>query len=534
LKTVRRFIEELRGLIKQVVPNRHEVAFMRHNQEVWGDGQPGNTGDEILLEVNPMSSSIIAHSYLANVLAHYHHSTVTGYLLKKKNWHSHLADSKLKKIYMSFGVRRFIYVDLNQTQVQERDRLFQEIISCLNSKRDVENLSVEDVWFGDLLYDSYLMACQMPTINLSDKKFVESLKDALGYYVFWRDYIRSHAVKAVVLSHCVYYRTAIILRIAVQQGIPVYQCNATHIYRLGKERLWAYDDFYDYPELFQELSREKQEQGLKTARERLQMRFSGEVGVDMHYSTMSAYSRPQNVRIIPESSRIKILIATHCFFDSPHPYGVNLFPDFYEWLTFLGSISKKTDYDWYIKTHPDFLPGNKEILEGFLERFPRFNLIPSDSSHLQLIDEGIDFALTVYGTIGFEYAALGKPVIHASLCNPQIRYNFNIHPKSVAELEQILLNLSQQKLEIDTREVYEYYYMAHLHFSDNWLFEDFKDFLQKIGGYDEQFGSASYEIFLKEFQENRHKQLKRGLERFADSGNYRFQPKSEGKASHVR
>lgn len=523
---VKRFIERCQGLFRQVAPDPFESAFMRHNRETWREERSANTEGEILLEVNPMASSIIAYSYLANVLARIHRSSVTGYLLKKKNVRALLFDYKLKKIYGSFSTDKFLYLDLNPGQIQERDRLFQDIHPRLKNKKKVEDLTVSGVWFGDLLYDSYLMLRQLPTIDLKDERFAESLRDALGYYIFWRDYLRSHEVKAVILSHCVYFQ-AILLRIAVRQDIPVYQCGASHLYRLNKDRLWAYDDFYDYPEQFRKLSQEQQEQGLTTARERLQMRFSGEVGVDMHYSSKSSYTRPRSVRIIPESPRIKILIATHCFFDSPHPYGVNLFPDFYEWLTFLGEISEKTDYDWYLKTHPDFLPGNMEILEEFIKRFPKFTMIPSDSSHLQLIAEGINFALTVYGTIGFEYAALGKPVIHASLCNPQIRYNFNIHPRSVEEYERILLNLSQQRLEIDPREVYEYYYMAHLHYTDNWLFGDFKRFLQDIGSYDGQFGPASYRIFLEEFDRDRHRQIRYDLEKFSLSGNYRFQPGAE-------
>jgi hypothetical protein len=81
-------------------------------------------------------------------------------------------------------------------------------------------------------------------------------------------------------------------------------------------------------------------------------------------------------------------------------------------------------------------------------------LIPSETSHLQLKEEGINFGLTVYGTIGFEYAALGIPVINASLCNPRIRYHFNIHPRTIDEYRIILLNLPDQKLDIDIEEVY--------------------------------------------------------------------------------
>ena len=74
------------------------------------------------------------------------------------------------------------------------------------------------------------------------------------------------------------------------------------------------------------------------ADERLKRRFSGEIGVDMAYSTKSAYGVSKHPRLIKKSNKTKILIAAHCFFDSPHAYGNNLFPDFYEWLLFLGNM----------------------------------------------------------------------------------------------------------------------------------------------------------------------------------------------------
>ena len=43
---------------------------------------------------------------------------------------------------------------------------------------------------------------------------------------------------------------------------------------------------------------------------------------------------------IKNSNKTKVLICTHCFFDNPHGYGGMIFLDFYEWLVFLGEISK--------------------------------------------------------------------------------------------------------------------------------------------------------------------------------------------------
>ena len=68
------------------------------------------------------------------------------------------------------------------------------------------------------------------------------------------------------------------------------------------------------------------------------------------------------------------------------------FCDFYE-LKYLYKLSKKTNYDWYIKNHPTSSPKTNEILEHFLKDKPEFELISSDVSHAQLIYEGIEICL---------------------------------------------------------------------------------------------------------------------------------------------
>ena len=57
--------------------------------------------------------------------------------------------------------------------------------------------------------------------------------------------------------------------------------------------------------------------------------------------------------MLKKSNKIKILIATHSFVDSPHCFGNNFFTDHYDWLDSLGKISNEVDYDWYIKCHPN-------------------------------------------------------------------------------------------------------------------------------------------------------------------------------------
>ena len=246
----------------------------------------------------------------------------------------------------------------------------------------------------------------------------------------------------------------------------------------------------------------------------------------MAYSTKSAYGEARHRRLLRESPRKKILIATHCFFDSPHSYGNNLFPDFYEWLDFLGKITETTDYDWYIKTHPDYLPGTMEIIKSFVERSPKFTLLPADASHNQIIAEGIDLALTVYGTIAFEYAALGIPVINASLNNPHIAYNFNLHAKDVEEYRQMIVGFEEMKFEINPLEVYEFYYMRHLHYKRDIFVRDFDAVLESMGGYDAQFSEVFYTLWLDSWNIDDHRKILEEVRAFITSGRFQMMKSS--------
>ncbi|MDD5327094.1 MAG: hypothetical protein PHY02_04680 [Phycisphaerae bacterium] len=515
-------LRKIPHLLESLKLDEWEAAFIRHNKKIWRNFTQVKEDGEILVESYDIAASIIAFGYFANALAKKHNARIKVYAAKLTGLESKIYRWNNNRKYKSFNAVPF-YCELSKSQLLEVEKLFSEIYPTLKTKRDVENLKVEGLWIGDLLYDSYLMRYRVPTIEIQSKNFQSSLRKALDYYIYWRDYFNSHHVKAVIASHCVYSRNAIILRIAVQRAIPAYQVNAFSLYRLTPKRLWAYNSFSSYPEWFKSLSPREQQKGLALAKERIERRFAGEVGVDMLYSTRSAFVRSNNKRVIRESPRIKVLIAAHCFFDAPHPYGVNLFPDSHEWLTFLGNISEKTDYDWYVKTHPDFLPGNAESLENIICNYPKITLIPKETSHLQIIEEGIDFVLTVYGTVGFEYAALGVTVINASLCNPHIGYNFNIHPRTIEEYENILLNLKNQKRNMDINEVYEYYYMHYLYDKGaNWLVDDF---INRIGGYNKQRESAIYKLFLDDFTVQRHEKIMKTLANFIESGDFCFRKK---------
>lgn len=504
--------------------------FIKHNQRIFpNETDMSQRKSLVLVELNNMHSAHIAYSYIANTLAQSSRSKIQAYVTRTNRGILQRIIFKLRTVlelnencvYKSFGACEFIQTVPSPNQKVTAVNLFQKVFEGLHTKQDIENVTINGVWVGDLFYDTFLMTYKKPTIDKESTEFKRSLLESIELFVFWEAYLSNNDVRAIVVSHCV-YNLAIPLRIAVQRNIPAFQANLAYVYRLSSKNLFAYKDFFHFRERFAALPLEVQEAGIEEAQRRIERRLAGEVGVDMAYSSKSAYGAVHYSRLLKESPRIKLLVATHCFFDSQHSFGNNIFPDFYEWLDFLGKMTEATDYDWYIKTHPDYLQGTKEIIDYFVAKYPKFTLLPADASHHQIIAEGINFALTVYGSIGFEYAALGIPVINASQNNPHIAYDFNLHARDIEDYRRLLTGLNQLEFAIDKQQVFEYYFMQYVYNSEDIFFNDYDRAIAELGGYSEQFTPAIYEKWLNEWSPAKHSSLISALHSFLQSGDSRM------------
>lgn len=362
----------------------------------------------------------------------------------------------------------------------------------------LEQMTYRNIIIGDLIYDTYLRRTNLPTIDLQSSEYRKVLIEAIGLVDYWFEYFANQEVAAICISHCVYLG-AIPARVGVNLGVQVFQVNTQAIYRVTTKFLHAYTDFVNYKEEFQKLPQEIREAGLVSAKKRLDLRFSGQVGVDMPYSTKSSYSAVSQAlgTGIIQNSRLKVLVAIHDFFDSPHSYGNNFYPDFYIWLYKLNELSLELDYDWYIKTHPDIQGPGNSVLREFIDQSNGFRLVPSKTSHHNLIEDGIDCVLTVFGTIAMEYPYLGKTVVNASRSNPHVAYNFSVTPRDKSHYEEIIRNLQQYcSIKLKKEEILEYYYMHNIHSLQSWVFRDQTKLLDEIGGYDASNSSRIYSYFL--------------------------------------
>jgi hypothetical protein len=372
--------------------------------------------------------------------------------------------TSLGKIYKSFSSTGYLkyYSVFNSIKLKGRSS---EIFKQLISKQDLIELRFENIPVGDLIYDSYLRNFQAATVDLEDIRLKRLIHIALVTFYSSKNYINSHNVKIVLLSHSVYIQYGIIARIAVFKGIDTFVVNkwGSHtLLKLTKDHYLQTTEHNKYPNIFKSLT--NKEECLSKAKNKLEERFLGVIDSGTSYMINSAYSQINdgNEPIFIQNNKNKVLIMLHCFFDSPHIYNGMIFNDFYEWITYTLLNVDYEKNDIYLKPHPNGLPANDKIIDQLKLKYSKANFIDKNISNLQILNENIDCIVTVYGTVAHEFAYHNIPVITAG-DNPHSAYSFCNQAKNKENYLHLINNVESLQKGICKEEIEEFFYMHYLH-----------------------------------------------------------------------
>lgn len=362
--------------------------------------------------------------------------------------------------YRAMGMRSYFPAEKLTYETLREAELAAESFYKSPSHRRLEKLRINNVIIGDLIYDEYLRTRQVPTVDLDSRDFREFFLQSLTLVFNWFAFFSHQRVIGVISTDV--YLQSVPARIAHSHNIDsfVVDSTSTFTYRLSKMRPRTRDQYRDYPNLFQSLSPTAKKMALNKADVSIKKRtLRGEA--DPLVNNESAWTDSRIGRQIKELDGLNILVAAHDFSDSPHS-AFHFYPDFHIWLETLGRFAQQSRHNWYVKTHRDASAGTISAVNELVKRFPCLKLIDRNTSHKQLIEEGVSLALTVLGTIGIEYASQGLPVLNATRQHTHMGYSFNLNPKSRAEYESLLRGLegvNQVSHPIQERQVLEYIFM---------------------------------------------------------------------------
>jgi hypothetical protein len=424
----------------------------------------------------------------------------------------------------SIGVNKIFTPKIKKNHISKALDFLEKFQKKKNSRERIINLKINNVHVGDIIYDSYLKSYNVPTIKVLDPKFINFFKNFITLFFYWEDYFKKNNVKTVMIVHDTYL-TGIPARIAISKKIKTIVPTTSKIYQLNKKIPNTGKEFLFYKNKFSKLKKTFKKTALKYSQKELVQKFKG-IKFNYYYpdANESPFKKIYSKKKIRSNNKYKVLILTHSFIDSPNVFGGALFPDTYQWLIFLLKISKETNYQWYIKTHSGF--NNYEdptikIVKNLIINHSNIIWLDSRTSHIQIINEGIDAVLTSYGSAGSEYPFFNIPVINASLNNPHIKYNFNIHPKSIKSLKTIIYDLPKIKLKINKDEIREYFFMHKILPQENWLGININEFIYKMGGEKKMYSNKNtYNLLMSKINE---KKVLDNLKKFISTKGYSFE-----------
>ena len=477
---------------------------------------------------------------MANYLSEIYKSQIVGFfnytilsspfeqtLLSKIKWIiGNKFNLKNFSLFRSFGVNQIIKPSLKKSETLKALKIYEVIKNNIKDKRDVINIKVDGIKIGDLIYDTYIKSRRKPTVNFNED-FFKMVLDFCKLYIFWDEYFKKNNIQSLVGVHTA-YSYGLPLRIAFIKKIPTYCVSSRRIHRLSKNMQFVAGEFVNFKKNISKIEKNKVEEGVEAAKQKLQDRIyakSTGPAADLLSSEVGSFSKNYFKSEIPKNNKIKVIIFPHDFFDAVHAYGDTLFEDFYEWLEFLGKISYKTDYEWFIKNRPNhpgkfeiYQPMTENLINDFVKKYPKIKKLPNTYPHNQIVEEGINCALTVYGSVGLEYAYFNIPVINAAKNNPHMNYNFNLSPQSIYEYEKLILNIKNIKISINKDEIYEYYFMRNIYNSRTWLIKDLVKFIEYVGGWSYMNSYKFYNYWLNNISDEKELKINKTIKNFVSSG----------------
>ena len=453
-------------------PDAATSRFIAHNEKRFPP-RPQATGIVLVGQFH-WNPSLYLYSLVANDVATRTHSRLEAFDFSERR------DLLAERLYASFGAPRGLHWGSARRFRVEADQRAETIFAGLRSKWDVLLIRVGDITVGDLIYDTYLRFHTAATVDLRDHRLRELIREAVLITLVAQDYFARHEVRGVFPDHTVYIKCGILVRVAFANKVPVYILPYNpHFYVLQLDpslsegmtnvtKRWSY---YKYHAIFAGLPAEQQSSGRATARAALEERLSGKIDTRVLVGR-SAYGAASGERLLGASGKPKVLILLHDFCDSVHCFREMLFPDFYEWAHHLLARASETDFEWYMKPHPNSLTSeaknvtNAATIAALQAKFPKITLLDATVSNRQLVDEGISAVFTVHGTAGHELAYLGVPVVNAG-DNLHIAYRFNFNPKTVEKYDALIASAGAlPRDQISQDDVAEFYYMHYFFFHE--------------------------------------------------------------------
>lgn len=463
-------------------------------------------------------SKILAEKYGLNVYVYdvYIHESL-GWNNPMHKYYVKWFKTQNEKTYLSFAKGVLFSVDVPYKDQKLIKRKLDFYSKQINSPEDVLRLKFDDIYVGDLLYDTYLRYFDVPTITQINENVIRTLEIGLNIYYTISDLLLKRDVKCLINTYVAYFQHGLIVRMCLNKGIEVYTIGSINylVQKLTIDFPWHVINHtvFDPEELLDTEIEEKIKSILKN-------RFSGKPDQAVSYLINQAYSLEYDGTKLDHFWTINkrnVVIYVHEFQDQPHENRNLCVNDLYQWLKLsLDAMNKIKGTTFFVKIHPSAFPKSKVATRELVASYDNRNFVILDE-HVKnnyIIERKPDLVATVWGTVGLEMAYFEIPVI-TLYDNPYINYNFVHNCYDLITYHKIMAGEISPKINFDKKYIYRYYYqlfMKYLPFSQESIHADLfslhlnsysDDYLKELLSKGLERKWKDFEISYKDFLESK-------------------------------
>jgi hypothetical protein len=369
-------------------------------------------------------------------------------------WYQPFTSGQLHNNSVPFGNKSFVKA--------EKKRLLSQIdISNLDS---INELTIDNVLIGDLIYDTYLRFFHQPTITEVNEHLELIIEWAVNIYYSFKKTLDNNPVKYFVTTYTAYIHFGIATRLCLSRNIKVYSI-ASSSYKL---QLISKDfPFHNVNHSFFVAEKQLNQQQFEKTKQKFEARFQGGIDAATSYMRQSAFSDtpiPEGVKDAFSLRKRNVVIYVHDFYDSPHVFRKLAFPDLYQFVKeTLESLRDVKDTTIFIKTHPNSIKGSKEQTIALVNSLhqPHFIVLDEAVNNRHIIELKPDLIATARGTVCMEMAYIGIPTV-ALYDNVFVNFKFTHTCYSKAEYFDIIKGNIQPNIDFDKNKILSFYYQAYI------------------------------------------------------------------------
>jgi len=364
---------------------------------------------------------------------------------------SHLNVTMVKEL-KSFGNIEFIYEDRPKLVLAKLVGFYEAFKAVLSFKtpEDILSYELDDIRFGDLIYDSYLSygyATMRKVISYELFKTLYHFYYARRLAFFIKN---NYDVEVVLASHMCNCIGGTIARYFVKNNTEIWERWVTLKKYKSVETLY---DSAARPDIkYVNYMKRNRSKFIPLAEQHLKDRLASKTddyGAQLPYQKdkrvynsklefCDAYNLSVNKKIV--------FVMMHAFNDYPNAFGFSIYRDYYQWFEALLNLAKEVDsVNWIFKEHPgaEYYPTKDVDLMTLFSQINADNIrfieggANFNTSSLRNIADGI---CTCIGTAGLEYSTYGIPCVLGGK-SWYAGFGFTIEPTNVNEFVNIIKNI---------------------------------------------------------------------------------------------